>query len=59
MKFIKPTEEVEILVEKLFQDCLFDPIYMNEDYCRQCFRTALLEADEETWLYIKSKYMSA
>lgn len=58
MEFIKPIEEIEILVKKLFQDCLFDETYMDADYCKQCFRTALLNADKETWLYIKSKYMS-
>lgn len=45
-------ETIEIMVEKLFKDSVFDPQYMDEDFTKSQFRTALSSIPEEDWDWI-------
>ena len=56
---MKSAEEIEALVDKLFQACLFDPDYMSESFVRQRFRAALVELDEQEFEYIKKRMEEA
>lgn len=56
---MKSAEEIEALVDKLFQACLFDPDYMSESFARQRFREALAELDDKDFEYIKKRMEEA
>lgn len=45
--------KIEELVELLFSQCEFDSFYMDEEFRKQQFRTAL--QDDEVFRYILSK----
>lgn len=45
--------KIEELVELLFSQCEFDPSYMDEEFRKQQFRTAL--QDDGVFRYILSK----
>lgn len=55
MKAARTDEEVEDLADKLFQHCVFDPLYMDEAFARERFKKALISLDDEEYLYIKRK----
>lgn len=48
-------EDIEEMVELLFQNCCFDPIHMNEEFARQRFRCALENLSNEEYEQIKEK----
>lgn len=52
----KTPEAIEIMVEKLFADCRFDPSYMDETWCKSRFREALTSMLPYEWDWIVSKY---
>lgn len=52
----RTTEAVKEMAEKLFQDCLFDPMYMSEEYVKARFEFALSLMSEADWDWIVSKY---
>ena len=52
----KTAETVKIMAEKLFQDCVFDPMYMSEEYVKARFELALSLFSEADWDWIVSKY---
>lgn len=47
---------IEKMVEVLFQDCLFDPLYMSEAFARERFRMTLASMTETEWQWIIAKY---
>lgn len=53
---MRSQKQIEELVELLFQDCCFDPLFMDEAFCKEQFRTALIQADDQTFDWIRSKY---
>lgn len=48
-------ETIEIMVEKLFAACRFDPKYMDEAWCKSQFRRALAEMLDHEWDYIVAR----
>ena len=48
----RTSETIEIMVEKLFKESVFDPKYMDEDFTKSQFRTALSSIPEEDWNWI-------
>lgn len=56
---MKSAEEIEALADKLFQACLFDPVYMSESFARQRFRAALAELDDQEFEHIKKRMEEA
>ena len=48
-------EDIEELVELLFQHCYFDPVYMNEEFARQRYRCALENLSDEEYEQIKAR----
>ena len=52
---MKSAEEIEALADKLFQACLFDPIYMSESFVRRSFREALAKLDDHDFEHIKKR----
>lgn len=51
----KTPETIEIMVEKLFAACVFDPTYMDEEWCKKRYREALTELTQEEWDWIVSR----
>ena len=49
-------ETIELMVEILFKDSVFDPTYMDEEFTLSQFRTALETIPIEDWDWIVSKY---
>lgn len=47
--------DIDKLVDKLFADCCFDPISMDEQFTREQFRTALESLDDMEYEYIRDK----
>lgn len=47
--------DIDKLVDKLFADCCFDPVYMDEQFTREQFRTALESLDDMEYEYIRDK----
>ena len=52
----KTEAAIEKMVEVLFQDCLFDSLYMDEAYAKERFRMALIATTETEWQWIVAKY---
>ena len=48
-------EDIELLVELLFQNCCFDPVYMDETYARHRFRLALESMSDEEYAWVCEK----
>ena len=55
----KTPETIEIIVEKLFAVCRFDPRYMDETWCKAQFRRALADMLDDEWDYIVAKCQEA
>ena len=53
---MRSQKQIEELVELLFHDCCFDPLFMDEAFCKEQFRTALTQADDQSFEWIRSKY---
>ena len=53
----RTSETIEKMVERLFAECLFDPAYMSEQWCKSRFREALISMSDEDWDWIVSKYI--
>ena len=51
----KTPETIEIMVEKLFAGCLFDPLYMDEEWCKKRYREALISMTDDEWDWIVVK----
>lgn len=49
-------ETIEIMVEKFFAGCRFDPTCMDETWCKSRFREALTLMLPHEWDWIVSKY---
>ena len=47
--------DIDKLVDKLFAECCFDPVYMDEQFTREQFRTALESLDDMEYEYIRDK----
>lgn len=47
--------DIDKLVDKLFADCCFDPISMDEQFTREQFRAALESLDDMEYEYIRDK----
>ena len=54
---MRSEKEIEELVELLFKDCCFDPVHMDEQFCKGQFRSALIGTDDEMYARIKQMYM--
>ena len=48
-------EDIEQMAELLFQQCYFDPLYMDEEFTRQRCRLALESLSEEEYRQITEK----
>ena len=47
--------DIDKLVDKLFAECCFDPISIDEQFTREQFRTALESLDDMEYEYIRDK----
>lgn len=54
---MKSKEEKAELVELLFQECCFDPDYMDEKFTRDRFKSAVESLTDSEFDYIWSKIM--
>lgn len=52
---MRSMEELEALVDKIFQASLFNPIYMTESFTRQRIREALAELDDKDFERVKKR----
>lgn len=50
-------KDIEQVAEKLFQQCRFDPDYMDEEYIRQRCKLALESLTDEEYIQICEKLM--
>ena len=56
---MKSKEEKAELVELLFQECCFDPDYMDEKFTRDRFKLAVESLTDSEFDYIRSKMYGA
>ena len=52
-------EDIEQMAELLFQQCCFDPLYMDEKFTRQRCRLALESLSDEEYRQITEKLRGA
>lgn len=50
-------KDIEQVAEKLFQQCRFNPDYMDEEYTRKQCRTSLEYLTDEEYAQVREKLM--
>ena len=56
---MRSQKQIEELVELLFQECCFDPDYMDEKFTRDRFKSAVESLTDSEFDYIRSKIYGA